>query len=141
MYIPKFNEEKRLPVMRALIESHPLATLITLGSAGLFATHLPMILHDDGTEFGTLKGHIARANAQWKDFVPSVNSPLSSVFAVPKTKPEKFAYAATTNNATFGRTLNFWGTQRTPGGSSWGSAVAVADTHSLGALRHTGIQA
>jgi transcriptional regulator len=74
MYIPKFNEEKRLPVMRALIESQPLATLVTLGSAGLFATHLPMILHDDGTEFGTLKGHIARANAQWKDFVPSVDA-------------------------------------------------------------------
>ena len=74
MYIPRFNEEKRLPVMQALIESHPLATLVTLGGSGLFATHLPLLLEEDGSEFGTLKGHIARANAQWKDLVSTVDA-------------------------------------------------------------------
>jgi transcriptional regulator len=81
MYIPKFNEEKRLPVMRELIASYPLATLVTLGSSGLFATHLPMVLEDDGTEFGVLRGHIARGNAQWRDFSPNVDA--LAIFAGP----------------------------------------------------------
>ena len=68
MYIPPANEETRLPVMREMIAAHPLATLVTLGSTGLFATHLPMFLDSDGTDLGVLKGHIARGNAQAHDF-------------------------------------------------------------------------
>jgi transcriptional regulator len=74
MYIPRHNEEKRVSVMHALIVSRPLATLVTLGVSGLFASHIPMILEDDGSEFGVLKGHISRANTQWKDFVPTVDA-------------------------------------------------------------------
>ena len=74
MYIPRHNEEKRVPVMHALIVSRPLATLVTLGASGLFASHIPMILEDDGSQFGVLKGHISRANAQWQDFVPTVEA-------------------------------------------------------------------
>jgi transcriptional regulator len=82
MYIPKANEEKRFPVMRELIAAQPLATLVTLGSAGLFATHLPMVLDDDGSEFGILRGHVARGNAQWRDFVPEVEA--LAIFAGPQ---------------------------------------------------------
>ena len=74
MYIPRHNEEKRVPVMHALITSHPLGTLVTLGSSGLFASHIPMVLEDDGSEFGVLRGHISRANTQWRDFVPTVDA-------------------------------------------------------------------
>jgi transcriptional regulator len=74
MYIPKHNEEKRVPVMHSLIASSPLGTLVTLGASGLFATHIPMLLEDDGTEFGVLRGHISRANPQWRDFVPTVDA-------------------------------------------------------------------
>lgn len=74
MYIPRHNEEKRVSVMQALMVSQPLATLVTLGASGLFASHIPMLLEDDGSEFGLLKCHISRANAQWRDFVPTVNA-------------------------------------------------------------------
>lgn len=74
MYIPRHNEEKRVSVMHELIVSQPLGTLVTLGSSGLFASHIPMILENDGSEFGVLKGHISRANTQWRDFVPTVDS-------------------------------------------------------------------
>jgi transcriptional regulator len=47
---------------------------ITLGACGLFASHIPMILEDDGSRFGVLKGHISRANTQWRDFVPTVDA-------------------------------------------------------------------
>jgi transcriptional regulator len=74
MYIPRHNEEKRITVMQALMISHPLATLVTLGAAGLFASHVPMVLEEDGSEFGLLKCHISRANTQWRDFVPTVDA-------------------------------------------------------------------
>jgi transcriptional regulator len=74
MYIPRHNEENRVPVMHELIVSRPLGTLVTLGASGLFASHIPMILEDDGTKFGVLKGHISRANPQWRDLVPTVDA-------------------------------------------------------------------
>jgi transcriptional regulator len=74
MYIPRHNEEKRVSVMHSLIVSRPLGTLVTLGASGLFASHIPMVLEDDGSEFGVLKGHISRANTQWQDFVPTMDA-------------------------------------------------------------------
>lgn len=83
MYIPKFNEEKRTPVLHQLIRSHPFASLITFGTSGLFASHIPMIFElpkeevqekDQAAPLGVLKGHLSRANAQWKDFSPEVQA-------------------------------------------------------------------
>lgn len=74
MYIPRHNEEKRVSVMHSLIVSRPLGTLVTLGSSGLFASHIPMILEEDGSEFGVLRCHISRVNTQWRDFVPTVDA-------------------------------------------------------------------
>jgi len=74
MYIPRHNEEKRVSVMHALIVSRPLGTLVTLGASGLFASHIPMVLENDGSQFGILRGHISRANTQWRDLVPTVDA-------------------------------------------------------------------
>jgi transcriptional regulator len=74
MYIPRHNEENRVSVIHSLMVSHPLATLVTFGASGLFASHIPMILEDDGSPFGVLKGHVSRANTQWRDFVPTVDA-------------------------------------------------------------------
>jgi transcriptional regulator len=74
MYIPRHNEEIRVPIMHALMVAHPLATLVTLGSAGLFASHIPMVHEEDGSQFGLLRGHISRANTQWRDLVPTVEA-------------------------------------------------------------------
>jgi transcriptional regulator len=82
MYIPRHNEEKRVPVMHALMVAQPFGTLVTLGASGLFASHIPMVLEDDGSPFGVLKGHISRANAQWRDFVPTIDA--LAIFAGPQ---------------------------------------------------------
>jgi transcriptional regulator len=74
MYIPRHNEEKRVSVMHELMLSHPLAALVTMGTAGLIASHIPMVLEADASEFGVLKGHISRANPQWRDLVPAVDA-------------------------------------------------------------------
>lgn len=73
MYIPQVNKEDRLPVLHKLMEDQPFASLITMGSSGLFASHIPMVLEQNGA-MGLLKGHISRANTQWRDFTPSVEA-------------------------------------------------------------------
>jgi len=74
MYIPKFNEETRTPVLHQLMRERPLASLITYGRAGLFASHLPMVLDEEAAPLGVLRCHVSRANAQWKDFDPAVEA-------------------------------------------------------------------
>ena len=81
MYIPRANQEKRIPVLHGLIREHSFASLVTLGADGLFGTHLPMVLEDDGSEFGVLKGHISRANTQARDLVSTVDA--LAIFAGP----------------------------------------------------------
>ncbi len=74
MYIPAHFDESRPAVLQALIDAHPLATLITLTPDGLNANHIPLRLHADEGPHGTLRGHVARANAIWKDFDPRVDA-------------------------------------------------------------------
>jgi transcriptional regulator len=73
MYIPRTNQEDRIPVIHQLMEDHPLASLVTMGSSGLFASHIPMVLEQNGA-MGRLKGHVSRANTQWRDYDPSVQA-------------------------------------------------------------------
>lgn len=62
MYVPKQFEEPRVDVMHDLIRAHPLATLVTLSGGDLNANHIPFHLSDSPAPFGTLRGHVARAN-------------------------------------------------------------------------------
>lgn len=82
MYIPRANEETRLEVLHDLIESHPLASLVTMGASGLFASHLPMVLERKSSAHGLLKAHLSRANQQWHDFRPEVEA--LAIFAGPE---------------------------------------------------------
>jgi transcriptional regulator len=68
MYIPgTFHVEETAP-LHDLIRRYSFATLITEGEEGPFATHLPLLLDAEAGPFGTLRGHLARANPQWKMF-------------------------------------------------------------------------
>ena len=94
MYIPKFNEETRLEVLHGLIRSQPFATLVTMGASGLIATHLPMVLSaGEGGRADILRGHVSRANPQWRELDPSVEALAIFVgpdhYITPSWYPEK----------------------------------------------------
>jgi len=67
-----------------------------------------------------------------KDFVPKEDAGVvtglngSGAIILGKTNLHEFAYGVTTNNPHFGATRNPWDLSRIPGGSSGGSAAAVA---------------
>jgi transcriptional regulator len=73
MYMPRAHKEERVTVLHKFIEDQPFASLITVGSSGLFASHIPMVLEPNGA-MGQLRGHISRANTQWRDYNPSVEA-------------------------------------------------------------------
>jgi transcriptional regulator len=68
MYLPAHFEESRIEVLRALVDAHPLATVVTLTGGGLAADHVPLQWHETGAgRQGSLRGHVARANPIWQD--------------------------------------------------------------------------
>lgn len=74
MYIPKHFDEPSVDIQHALMRERPLATLVTLASGGLDANHVPLHLSADPAPFGTLRGHVARANPVWRDLVAGVEA-------------------------------------------------------------------
>lgn len=66
MYIPEQFEERELTVLHGLIEAHPLGTWVTAAVGPLEVNHIPFVLDTHRGEFGTLVGHVARANHVWK---------------------------------------------------------------------------
>ena len=74
MYLPKHFEETRVPVLHGLIREHPLGALVAMTSAGLDANHIPFEIDPEPSPFGTLRGHIARANPLWREFSNDVEA-------------------------------------------------------------------
>lgn len=66
MYLPAQFVVDDLSRLHALMRARPLAALVSAGASGLFATHLPTVLKDDGSH-GTIECHLARGNPHWKD--------------------------------------------------------------------------
>ena len=68
MYVPSHFEETRIEVLHRLIRECSFAALVTLGSDGLDANHVPFELDADPPPLGTLRAHVARGNPVWRDF-------------------------------------------------------------------------
>ena len=63
MYTPPSFKETDPAVMLDFITAHPFGAMVTSSpSAGLFATHLPLLVDRTRGAHGVLQGHIARAN-------------------------------------------------------------------------------
>src|SRR4029079_18246139 len=81
MYLPKSFAEDRLPVLHDAIRAAGLATLVTVTAEGPVASHIPMLLDAGSGERGTLLGHVARANPQWRDTI--AGTPALAIFLGP----------------------------------------------------------
>jgi len=92
MYLPKHFEETRIEVLHELIRAHPLAALVTLAAGALEANHIPFEIDPGPAPFGTLRGHVARANPVWRDFSPGVDA--LGIFQGPETYVSPSWYAS-----------------------------------------------
>ena len=74
MYTPKAFEVTDLPMLHAAMKQSELATLVTITANGLVATHLPLLLDETRAAYGTLTGHVSRANLQWRESDPDAEA-------------------------------------------------------------------
>jgi transcriptional regulator len=93
MYIPPAFREDDLPTIHAEMRKIQLATLVTITTNGLVATHLPLILDSSAGEYGTLLGHVARGNSQWRESLLDVDAlaifTASDAYVTPNWYPSK----------------------------------------------------
>ncbi len=68
MYVPKHFAVDNLSAQHDLIDACDFGVVVSSGPNGLFATHIPLMLKRDEGRFGTLYGHVARANPHVKLF-------------------------------------------------------------------------
>lgn len=66
MYTPPAFREDDPQALQAMMEGARLASLVTATPGGLMATPLPLLFDPHEGPHGTLYGHLARANPQWR---------------------------------------------------------------------------
>ena len=71
MYTPIHFKTEDLPDIHGIMRASRLSTLVTAHADGLIGTPLPLFLDESEGPFGTLYGHLARPNPQWKSSATS----------------------------------------------------------------------
>ena len=67
MYEPPLHRQDDLAALHDLIRRRPLGLLVSHGPLGLIANAVPFLIDAGASKLGALRGHIARANGQWRD--------------------------------------------------------------------------
>lgn len=67
MYLPSSFVQDDQNALHGFLEANSFGVLVTQGTVGSTASHLPFLLDRNAGPQGTLIGHVARANPQWKD--------------------------------------------------------------------------
>ena len=67
MYLPASFAQTDLNVLHDAIERYSFATLVSQHGGQPLASHLPLLLDRQAGPRGTLVGHLARANPQWRE--------------------------------------------------------------------------
>ena len=78
MYVPKQFRNNDASTINDFIRHHGFGILVSESDNRIVATHIPLELSEDETK---LRGHIARANPQWKNF--QNNSEVMIIFPGP----------------------------------------------------------
>jgi transcriptional regulator len=72
MYVPPRYRVTDDAEIDAFVRDHGFATLVSHGSDGLMATHVPIELSYDPDGVRVLHGHVSKANPQWRQLQESV---------------------------------------------------------------------
>lgn len=80
MYLPGHFRQTDLNVLHDFMTRHSFATVCSQHEGEPFASHLPLLLERGAGPFGTLIGHMARANPQWRQ---AEGAPVLAVFQGP----------------------------------------------------------
>lgn len=103
MYSPAAFRQDDLSELHRQILDCRLATVVSQGASGLQASHLPLLLEPDEGQFGTLYGHFARANPQWRDLADGAEALV--IFQGPEAYISPSWYAA---KAEHGKVVPTW---------------------------------
>ena len=74
VYVPAHFAEDRIAVLHELIHASALATLVSMTADGIIASHAPLMLDPDPAPYGTLIGHLAKANQHARAANPGVQT-------------------------------------------------------------------
>ena len=105
MYVPPHFKQDDVSVLHAAIRETGLGTLVTLGPEGMEASHVPMLIEPDPAPYGTLIGHVSRANPQWRTARTDV--PALAMFLGPDAYVTPAWYATTGESGKVVPTWNY----------------------------------
>jgi transcriptional regulator len=74
LYVPAHFSEARIDVLHEFIRTAGLATLISMTPEGMIASHAPLLLDPDPAPYGTLIGHLAKANPHPRTADPGIHT-------------------------------------------------------------------
>jgi transcriptional regulator len=103
LYTPSAFREDDVEAMHAHIAATGLACLVTVGAAGPLVSHVPLRLDRQAGPFGTLSGHLARANPQLE--ASDLSKPALAVFLLADAYVSPSWYAS---KAEHGRVVPTW---------------------------------
>jgi transcriptional regulator len=105
MYIPTAFKNDDLADLHGLIDQTRLAIIVTHDENGLHASHVPLLLRKDQGRHGTLYGHLAKANSQWRSIENGAQALV--IFAGPDAYVSPSSYATKTEHGKVVPTWNY----------------------------------
>jgi transcriptional regulator len=122
MYLPKHFAQTDIAALHALMDAHPLATLVTHGPEGIDANHIPLHLDAGAGPNGTLRGHVARANPLAR--AAAVDVEILAIFQGPQSYISPSGYATKAEHGKVVPTWNYtavhaWGRLRLIDDPQW----------------------
>ena len=105
LYTPTAFRETDLPTLHNHISACGLAMLVTASETGPLVSHLPLVLKREVGPYGTLVGHLARPNPQWRE--SDLSKPAVAVFMGPDAYISPSWYASKQTDARVVPTWNY----------------------------------
>ncbi|MBO0366815.1 FMN-binding negative transcriptional regulator [Pseudomonas putida] len=123
MYNSKPHQEHDLQRLQQQMRETRLAVLVTHGEQGLLASHIPVLIDTGEGEYGTVYGHLARANRQWQELQQGSEALLVFAGADAYVSPSFYPSKAATHKVV--PTWNYLAVH------AYGSAEAIEDSAAL----------